>query len=97
MEANYMNLKKILILILILIIPFFVKAETCDNDNIIIESIESTEKSNGVTELDSANVKNNIINLNLKLLEIGDYTTLQEDELSEEMHNLLSKSKNRNK
>ena len=70
-----MNLKKILILFLILIIPFFVKAETCDNDNIIIESIESTEKSNGVTELDSANVKNNRINLNLKLLEIGDYAT----------------------
>ena len=67
-------MKKLLlpILILILFIPFYVNAETCDTDKITIENISLESKSDNVEEIDETTANGKNINLNLSMSEVGD-------------------------
>ncbi len=67
-----MSLKKCFLLLIISLIPFLVKAESCDSEGITIESIELEEKSESVIELAEATVENNKIKLNLDITTLGD-------------------------
>ncbi len=76
MEEIFMSIKRIIsIIALLLCIPFLAKAEICDDNYIRIQSIEFSKKSEGATELEETNVKDNTIYLNVKLLEVDDYVT----------------------
>lgn len=67
------NFKKIILIFLAISIPFTVKAEVCKDDRMIVKTIELAEKSQGASETSNAEIKNNKINLNIKLLEVNDY------------------------
>lgn len=60
------------ILLLVMFIPFYVNAETCDTDKISISSITVDSKSDSVEELDEAIANGKNINLNLSMSEVGD-------------------------
>ena len=60
------------IILLILFIPFYVNAETCDTDKISISSITVERKSDGVEELDEATANGRNINFNLSMSNVGD-------------------------
>ena len=60
------------ILLLALLIPFYVNAETCSTDKISISSITIEEKSERVEELKEASAKGKNINLNISMSEVGD-------------------------
>ena len=62
----------LLILILIMFLPIYVTAETCDTDKISISSISLKEKSDNVEELNEATANGNNIILNLSMSEVGD-------------------------
>ena len=62
----------LLILILIMFLPIYVNAETCDTDKISISSISLKEKSDNVEELNEATANGNNIILNLSMSEVGD-------------------------
>ena len=64
--------KQLLVLLLILLIPFVVNAETCDTNKISISSITIKEKNGEVEELESATANGKNINLNLSMLNVGD-------------------------
>lgn len=67
-------MKKLLlpILLFIVFVPFYVKAETCYTDKISISSISLHEKSGNAEEVEEANVSGKNINLNISMLEVGD-------------------------
>ena len=65
-------MKKYFLLIVLLFIPYIVKA----NDNLIIESIELEELSPYVEELTPVSIDNNRINLDLKMYAVGDYARI---------------------
>lgn len=67
-----MKKRLLLILLLIIFIPFYVNAKTCDVDKISIESITIEEKSDDVVEKEEASVNGKDINLNLSMASIGD-------------------------
>ena len=60
-------------LLLIMFIPFFVNAETCDTDKIVISSIAIDSKSDNVEEIDEATFSGKDLNLNLSMTSVGDY------------------------
>ena len=60
------------ILLLLMFIPIYVSAETCDNNKISISSISLKEKSDNVEELNEATANGNNIILNLSMSEVGD-------------------------
>ena len=60
------------ILIFLMFIPFYVNAETCDTDKIVISSITVDNKSENVEELNKATASGKNINLNLSMSEVGD-------------------------
>ena len=62
----------ITILLVILLIPFMVKAETCDQGKITISSIKIEEKSDNVEEIEGAIATGKNLNLNLSMSEVGD-------------------------
>ena len=64
--------KIILLMIIVMSIPFFVKAETCDSDKITISSIKIENKSESVNEINPVNINGKNINLNLSMIEPGD-------------------------
>ena len=64
--------KKIIFLILVLLFPLIVNAETCDKNKISISSIKVDSKSNNVEELNNATASGKDINLNLSMTEVGD-------------------------
>ena len=66
-------MKKILILLL-LIIPFIVKAETCDINKITIEEISIDNRNGNVIEKTEATIDNNI-DLDLNMNNVGDNIT----------------------
>ena len=66
-----MKISKFFIFI-ILLLPFIVKAESCDLDSISIASINLEDKSDNVTEFDEATANGNKINLNLNMVDVGD-------------------------
>lgn len=65
-------MKKYLVLISLLFIPFMVSAKTCDIDKITIESISLENKSNSVQELSKATANKRNLKLDLGMSEIGD-------------------------
>jgi len=65
-------MKKILILLFLMIIPLFVKAETCDLSKISISSITFEEKSGNVRELKPASAKGNTIDIDLAMSRVSD-------------------------
>ena len=64
-------MKKILLLLFVLFMPFIVNAETCDTSKITISSISMEEKSEDVTEIDEASIDGKKINLNLSMANDG--------------------------
>ena len=69
-----MTSKKFFIIFIsfILIIPIFVYSKVCDN-NIKIKSIELSNKSKDVVELDKATINDKNININSKLYSVNDF------------------------
>lgn len=68
-----MNLKRLLIVMLLLFIPFIIIAETCDNTKISITSINLKNKNETVTEESNATISNNSIDLNIMMSTPGDF------------------------
>ena len=64
-------MKKIVLFICILLIPFMVYAEDCDSTKITVESIELKNLTGSAEDVDSS-IENKKINLNVKLKEVGD-------------------------
>ena len=91
---------KIILLFLLLLIPFIVNAETCDNNKVRIKSI-SIENIKGKTiEKKDANVEDKNINLDLSMSDVGDSITykIEVENLSSEdyeIDNTNIKSKSR--
>ena len=69
-----MKFKKLILpfLLVLMLMPFMVNAESCNLDKISIDSIFLDEKSDNVEELEAASVNDKNINLNLSMLEVGD-------------------------
>ena len=67
-----MKRKGIIILLLIIMIPFFCNAEVCKKEDIKIEKVELNELRGNAEESASASNNNNQINLNTKMNVIGD-------------------------
>ncbi len=65
------NMKKIILLI-ILLFPFGVLADTCNSSNISISNISLLEKSDNVNEVIDATVKDKDINIDLTMFQVGD-------------------------
>ena len=70
-----MKTKIIYVLILLLLIPFSVKAEECDYSNITITNIERKSIEGNTTEIEKPTFKDKIINFNIKMFNIGDSIT----------------------
>ena len=66
-----MKLKKYLIIFALLLIPLNVLAKTCENDKIVINSIELIEKSDCVTENSSSSISNMNVGFNLSFSDVG--------------------------
>ena len=60
------------LILIVLFIPFYVVAETCDTDKLSISSITVEEKSSNVEEIDEASANGKNINLNLSMSDVGD-------------------------
>ena len=60
------------ILLFLMLIPFYVYAETCDTDKITISSITMENNSDNVEELEAATASGKNIKLNLSMTEVGD-------------------------
>ena len=60
-------MKRLIVLLIILLIPINVFAETCDPSGITIQSIEMIEKSNGSKEITKATISETQINLDISL------------------------------
>ena len=65
-------MKKIVLPLLFMMLPFVVYAETCDIDKITIDNITIENKSNNVEEVEEATSNGKNINLNLSMAEVGD-------------------------
>ena len=65
----------LIIIFCLFFIPCIVKAETCEIDKIKLDSITIDNKSDNITELDTATVSGKNINLNLSMSEVGDNIT----------------------
>ncbi len=65
-------MKKLLILIILLFIPFMVYAESCETNKVTISNISLVENSNGVIEVSDASINNNQVFLNLKFKNLND-------------------------
>ena len=67
------SLFRFLFLFLILLFPLCVNGESCNNSSIKINDIILEEKSEEADELNLPEIDNNIIILDLKMKELGDY------------------------
>ncbi len=65
-------MKKYILLLFMVFMPFIVNAESCDAGNISVKSISVKDKSDNVVELEEATADGNSINLNLSMSEVGD-------------------------
>ena len=84
-----MKIKRIIlpIMLFLMLIPFVVKAETCDVSNIKIDSVIVKEKTDNVTEIEEPVIDGNTIKVNLKMLEVNDsieYKLVLKNESSED-------------
>ncbi len=71
-------MKKLLILIILLFIPFMVYAESCETNKVTISNISLVENSNGVIEVSDASINNNQVFLNLKFKNLNDSAKYRE-------------------
>ena len=71
--------KRLIITLIILLIPLIVKAETCDEKMIELDSITCTDKSRNIDDCNDAYIRDedNKIELNLEVREIGDNATYE--------------------
>ena len=60
------------IILLVIILPFVVNAETCNTDNIVITSISMENKSENVTEINNPTIDGNNLNFNLSMTDVED-------------------------
>ena len=65
-------MKKIIIFIFLLLIPFIVNAETCDNSKVTLELLETGNQTGFVVEKTDPVINGKDINVNLKMAEQGD-------------------------
>ena len=65
-------MKKKILLLLILILPFVVNAKTCDENKIKIESIKLESIEGNTKEKSEPLITGRKINLNLKMSKVGD-------------------------
>ena len=72
-ESEFFMKKFILMLLVILLMPATVLAETCHADGITIESIETIEKSEGTKELSSAKANGTYMDLDISFTREKDY------------------------
>ena len=68
-----MIFKKLLLIICILLLPLMVNAEECSSSIIKVKYITVKDKSEYVEELKNTTFKDNKLNLNLKMYDVGDY------------------------
>ena len=66
------NVLLFLVLVMIIFVPFVVKAEKCDDDRISINSISIKNKSDNVKELEDAKANGKNVYLSLSMSDIGD-------------------------
>ena len=84
-----MKLKKLILpmMLFLTLIPFIVKAETCDANKITIDSVAIKQKTDQVTEIDEPVIDGKTIKVNLKMLKVNDlieYKLLLKNESSED-------------
>ena len=80
-------MKKKILLLLILILPFVVNAKTCDENKIKIESIKLESIEGNTKEKSEPLITGRKINLNLKMSKVGDtalYKVLVKNESEED-------------
>ena len=63
----------VVLLLCIFLLPFMVHAEECNPSNIKIKDIDIKDKSEYVEELSDTTFKDNKLNLDLKMYDVGDY------------------------
>ena len=68
-------MKKLIILLVILFIPFIVLAEECDTSKITITSLEQSKIEGNTEVVGNPTFRGRNINLNLKMYEVGDSIT----------------------
>ena len=68
-------MKKYLLIILVLLLPIFVYADTCDNSKIVISDINVVDSKGYIEEIKSPNITNQSLTTNLKLYDVGDSIT----------------------
>ena len=67
--------RRYLFLLLVLLLPIFVYADTCDNSKIVISDLEMIESTGYAEDISSPSINNQLINTNLKLYDVGDSIT----------------------
>ena len=65
-------MKRIILFIILLIMPFMVYAENCETNKVTISNISLVEYSDSVVEVSDASIDGNSVNLNLKMKELDD-------------------------
>ena len=65
-------IKYLLLILVFAMVPFLVYANTCDNADIHIESLELLDKTGSTRELSSAELIDNKISTDIKMYEVGD-------------------------
>ena len=65
-------MKKVLLTILLLFIPFFIYAEECDTDKVTVKSIELIDKTTSVEEYDPPAIEEGIIYLDIGMSYLND-------------------------
>ena len=66
------RIKLLILFFVFLFIPFFINAETCNQNSVKVESIDLVNKTKGVEEKSEASINNNKILLNLSMDEVSD-------------------------
>ena len=67
-----MKRNQTLLLILLLIVPIIVLAETCDSNSVKIESLEIKARNGNASEVEETTKNGTTINANLHMMEVGD-------------------------
>ena len=66
-------MKKVFFLLVVLLLPFVVQAKgECNPNNIQVQSVVLEEKTNTTLENQEIGLTNNMVNLDLKMHEVGD-------------------------
>ncbi len=68
-------MKRLIILLVMIFIPYMVLAEECDNSKITITSIEQSDIEGDTQVIDEPSINGKSIGMNLKMYEVGDSVT----------------------